>query len=81
MNDFIISIRWEEPGHAYSYKVDVRGFFPTTRTRTKKLLKIISLCPEREEKRAEFREKIKLYADSVNLPLMRQKILQNLELF
>lgn len=81
MNDFIISMRWEEPGHVYSYKVDVRGFFPTTAARVRRLLKIINCCPECEEKRAEFQEKIKRYANSVNLPLMRQKILRNLELF
>lgn len=81
MNDFIISMKWEEPGHAYAYTVDVRGFFPTTAARVRRLLKIINRCPECEEKRAEFQEKIKLYADSVKLPLMRLKILRNLELF
>lgn len=47
--------------HEYKYNVNIKGFFPTSASRINKLLKIIARCPDRDVKRAEFREKIGFY--------------------
>lgn len=71
---YTVNMEWEEEymymdayrhhkfgKHQYSYKVNIKGFFPTTASRINRLLKIIARCPDREVKRAEFKEKIGFY--------------------